>query len=40
MTKINSTNKSNKIRNIYEDIIYKIEPIKVIYKYKNNNRKN
>ena len=27
-------------RNIYEDFNYKIEPIKIIYKYKNFNRKN
>ena len=29
-----------KARNIYEDIKIKLEPIKVILKYKNNNRKN
>ena len=36
--KWNDENKSP--RNIYENLNYKIEPIKIIYKYKNINRKN
>ena len=31
---------NNKPRNIYQDIKYKLDPIKIIYKYKNLNRKN
>ena len=38
--KIKWVNESTKQRNIYENINYKIEPIKIIYKYKNFNRKN
>jgi hypothetical protein len=37
--KIGWTQKENKPRNIYADVEYKLEPIKLIYKYKNNNRK-
>lgn len=38
--KIKWVEESNESRNIYENINYKIEPIKIIYKYKNLNRKN
>ena len=38
--KIKWVEESTEPRNIYEDINYKIEPIKILYKYKNINRKN
>lgn len=37
--KISWTTKEEKPRNIYSDLEYILEPIKLIYKYKNNNRK-
>ncbi len=37
--KIGWTTKEEKSRNIYSDLEYVLEPIKLIYKYKNNNRK-
>lgn len=37
--KIKWVEENTKSRNIYDDINYKIEPIKIIYKYKNINRK-
>ncbi len=37
--KIGWTVKEEKPRNIYSEIEYKLEPIKILYKYKNNNRK-
>lgn len=38
--KIQWKNENIKPRNIYSETVLKLEPIKVIYKYKNNNRKN
>jgi hypothetical protein len=38
--KITWVEKDKKPRNIYSKLEYKLEPIKVLYKYKNNNRKN
>ncbi len=38
--KIKWVEPETKPRNIYSDLDFKLEPIKVIYKYKNNNRKN
>ncbi len=37
--KIGWTVKEEKPRNIYSELEYKLEPIKILYKYKNNNRK-
>ena len=37
--KIGWTQKEEKSRNIYSDLEYVLEPIKILYKYKNNNRK-
>jgi hypothetical protein len=38
--KITWKDEKSESRNIYENLEYKMEPIKVIYKYKNNNEKN
>ena len=37
--KVKLTDREEKPRNIYEKLEYKLEPLKILFQYKNNNRK-